>query len=504
MDRYVLNQYVLNQYDVIVIGAGPTGLTAAGDLARAGRSVLVLDRRPTVNPSSRAFATMPRTLELLDARGLADGLLSKGQHATGVTIFAGARIQLSQLDTPYPYVLITPQTNVDAALHDYAVAMGADIHRGLAVSALEQDDDGVRVSAGDRQWQARYVIGADGAHSTVRALLGAQFPGKTLLSSIVLADIALGRTPDGNGLALGNTRDVFGFLAPYGHRDATGAWYRTMVWDRAHQVPDTEPVDDGEVADVLARAMGTDFGIREISWKSRFHCDERQVEHYRHGRVFLAGDAAHVHSPMGGQGMNTGIQDAVNLAWKIDAVLGGAPDHLLDTYQQERHPIGRRVLKQSGMMARAVTLRPRPARLLRNLLAPRLLRIPAFRDAVAGSFSGVTLRYPSGPGEHHLVGTRATRIPLTHSSVTEVQRAAGFLFIRERDAATITDLAIAQAERADDGPAVLVRPDGYLCWVGRSGDRNRWDAILRGYGASPAAQVSAAPGVHPGPPSPGS
>jgi flavin-dependent dehydrogenase len=142
-----------------------------------------------------------------------------------------------------------------------------------------------------------------------------------------------------------------------------------MVWDRHHQVPDTEPASAAEVIDVLTRAMGRDLGVREVGWLSRFHCDERQVSQYRHGRVFLAGDAAHVHSPMGGQGMNTGIQDAVNLAWKLDAVLSGARDDVLDTYQSERHPIGRRVLRQSGLMARGVTLHPRIGRVIRNLLA---------------------------------------------------------------------------------------------------------------------------------------
>ena len=132
-----------------------------------------------------------------------------------------------------------------------------------------------------------------------------------------------------------------------------------MVWDRNHQLPDGEPVDQNEIADILARAMDPDLDVLEVGWKSRFHCDERQVAQYRHGRVFLAGDAAHVHSPMGGQGMNTGIQDAANLAWKIDAVLAGADDAVLDSYHDERHPIGKRVLLQSGLMARGITLHPR-------------------------------------------------------------------------------------------------------------------------------------------------
>ncbi|MCF6390877.1 FAD-dependent monooxygenase [Mycobacterium sp. MBM] len=458
--------------DVIVVGAGPCGLTAAGDLARCGRSVVVLERWPTVNPASRAFVTMARTLEVLDARGLADDLLASTHRTPGVTIFGGARIDLTHLKSRYPFAMITPQANIDAALQNYAVSHGAEIRRGFDVIGLDQDGDGVTVTARSRadhsvqSWRARFVVGADGAHSTVRRLMGADFPGKTILSSIVLADVRLRHGPSGDGLTLRSTRQVFAFLAPYGN-----GWYRTMLWDRAFQVADDVPVDDGEIVDILRRATGADPGVVEVSWKSRFHCDERQVPRYRHGRVFLAGDAAHVHSPMGGQGMNTGIQDAANLSWKIDAVLGGAAETVLDSYHAERHPIGKRVLRQSGLMARGVTLRPRPARVLRNLVAPRLLRIPAVRDMVAGSFSGIGLRYGR-------VGARAVQIPLVSGTVTELQRTPGFVLVREHGAATVDVPGLLQAERRDDGPAVLIRPDGYAAWSGSSHDHQGWGARL--------------------------
>lgn len=468
-----------HRVDVVVAGAGPTGLTAAGDLARAGRSVTVLERWPTLNPSSRAFATMARTLEVLDARGLAEDLLARSHRAPGVTIFGGARIDLTHLDSPYRFAMITPQTNVDRALADYAVAQGADIRRGVEVIGLDQDADGVTVVArpnGDgaseqTRWRATYLIGADGAHSTVRALVGADFPGRTIMSSIVLADVKVAHGPAGGGLTLGSTRNEFAFLAPYDDRDDSGSWYRAMVWDRKNQQPDNVPVESDEIAGILARAMDLDPELLEVGWKSRFHCDERQVGQYRHGHVFLAGDAAHVHSPMGGQGMNTGIQDAANLAWKIDAVLAGADDAVLDTYHDERHPIGQRVLLQSGLMARGIKLRQPVARAMRNMLAPRVLRIPMVRDAIAGGFAGTTLRYSHRHGESPLVGTRATQIPLRHGRLTQRQRLPGFVFIRERGAAPFDAAGLVQVERADEGPAVLVRPDGYIAWAGSSADR---------------------------------
>jgi len=477
----------MEQVDVVVVGGGPTGMTIAGDLARAGREVAVLERWPQINPSSRAFATMARTLEVLDSRNLADGLLELGTTISVVHLFADATLDLAQLPSRYRYALITPQTNMDQTLLRYACEQGAVIHRGTEVVGLEQDADGVTVTARPkgggttRAWRARYVVGADGAHSTVRELLGAPFPGKTVLESVVLADVRLENGPGGGGPVLGSTANEFAFLVPYGD----DGWYRSVTWDRNHQLPDSAGVESGEVEEVLGRTLGHTVGVAEISWRSRFHCDERQVENYRHGRVFLAGDAAHVHSPMGGQGMNTGIQDGANLAWKLDLALGGADDAILDTYQSERHPIGRRVLFQSGAMMRAVTLRPALARWARDLLAPRVLEFLPISNLIAGAFSGVTLRYQHGRGQHSLVGTRATEVPLRQGRLTEMQRTPGFVLVRRRGA-TRCDADVLQAERTDAGPDLLVRPDGYIAWVGTTAGDGGWRTALRAWTGSPS------------------
>lgn len=477
----------ITQVDVLVVGAGPAGLTTAGDLACAGRRVAVVERWPSLNPASRAFATMARTLEVLDARGLAEDLLEQATTAPEVHLFNDASLDLSHLHSRYPFVMVTPQTNVDRALGRYAGDRGAQVTRGIEAIGLTQDDHGVTVTTRPKddttghvqRWRAPYVVAADGAHSTVRDLLGVDFPGREVLSSVVLADVLLSDGPAQEGLVLGSNPNQFGFLAPYGENEQGGSWFRAMTWDRRHQVPDSEPVDEKEAVSVLNSAVGRDVGVLKVGWHSRFHCEERQIRNYRHGRVFFVGDAAHVHSPMGGQGMNTGIQDAANLAWKLDAVLGGAADSVLDTYHDERHPIGRRVLLQSGLMMRSVVLHPRPARALRDLLAPRLLGNHRIRDAIAGSFSGTGLRYKSGKDQHPLVGTRATEVPLADGRLTELQRTPGFLLVLERDGAAPANLPIAATRRTDDGPALLVRPDGYLAWAGSSADGDWQDVLHR-------------------------
>ena len=455
------------RYDVVVAGAGPAGLMLAGEVARTGHSVLVVERHPERSPLSRAFGVHARTLEAFDSRGLADALVPTGARVDALRLFGGVRLDLARLPSRFPFLLVTPQTHVDRLLEGYAVSAGAVLERGAAVTGLTQGVDGVRVtlstSSGPRSVTGSYLVGADGVHSTVRDLLGLPFPGRAVLRSIMLADVRLEHPPE-DVLAVNAVRDAFAFVAPFGD-----GWWRVFAWNRAHQVDDTAPLDFEEVRAVTRRALGTDLGMHDPRWSARFHSDERQVPAYRTGRVLLVGDAAHVHSPAGGQGMNTGIQDGLNLGWKLAAVLGGAPDAVLDSYHDERHPVGRMVLRSSGAIVRAAMAPGRVAPALRSLVLGALLRLPPVVDRVAGQITGVGIRYPRPDDADRLVGTRAADLPLVGGArLYEAMRDAGWVLVHGSGTAP-DDTGVSVVRRRDPGPDLLVRPDGYVAWAG-SGD----------------------------------
>jgi 2-polyprenyl-6-methoxyphenol hydroxylase-like FAD-dependent oxidoreductase len=452
--------------DVVVVGGGPTGCMLAGEVARAGRSVVVVEKHAEASPLSRAFGTHARTLEVLDSRGLADELVATGTRAGSLSLWKSVGLDLTRLPSKFPFLLVTPQREVDALLEKYARNQGAQIVRGAAVTGLEPRAEGVVVRAGALAWKASYVVAADGAHSTVRRLTGTEFPGQVLLKSIMLADAYLAEPP-GTVITVDAVKDSFAFLAPFGD-----GWFRVIAWDRRHENDPAFRAEPELVRDILKRTMGTDYGMGETRWISQFRSDERQIGAYRAGRVFFAGDAAHVHSPAGGQGMNTGIQDAANLGWKLAAVLGGADPALLDTYHDERHPVGKLVLRSSGATIRMMTVRSWPVRLLRNHVIGALLRKDRLARKAAGMFTGVGLRYRRASSEHPLVGTRAFGIP----GLPEALRHGGFVLVAGREAGHVT-APVPVVHRADDGPGLLVRPDGYVAWAGdvTSGE---WAAVL--------------------------
>ncbi|MDX2850707.1 FAD-dependent monooxygenase [Streptomyces sp. PA03-3a] len=468
---------------VLVVGAGPTGLLLAGDLAAAGVPVTVLERRAPGHANlSRAFGVHARTLELLDARDLADELAATGHRLNGLRLFRRLSLDLTELPSRFPYLLITPQYEVERLLERRARAAGVRFEHGTEVLAVHQDDEGVRldVRAADGTVTARraaYAVGADGHRSAVRTALGLPFPGRSVIRSIVLADVRLAEPPPGL-LTVNGTGDAFAFVAPFGD-----GWYRVMCWDRAGERPDGDPVGLDEVRDITRRALGTDHGMGETRWLSRFHSDERQVPVYRAGRVLLAGDAAHVHSPAGGQGMNTGLQDAANLGWKLAAVVrGGASDTLLDTYQTERHPVGAMVLRSSGGIIRLAMAHNAFQRALRDLLSLAVGHLPPLRRRALGTVTGIGVAYPAPRGAHPLTGRRAPDLPLREGRLYEALRAGRFVLVTpERladgpaDTPAPADPRAVHVTRTDRGrTTLLVRPDGYVAWAAEraaAGDR---------------------------------
>jgi 2-polyprenyl-6-methoxyphenol hydroxylase-like FAD-dependent oxidoreductase len=435
---------------VAVVGAGPTGLLLAGDLAHAGVDVTLLERRGTESNLTRAFGVHARTLEHLDARGLADEVVAGGARVERLRLFGSIDLDLSALPTRFPYLLVTPQYAVERVLEKRATAAGVRIVRDTRVTGLRQDPEGVDLTlAGGGTLRADHAVGTDGVHSAVREALGLPFPGRSVLSSIMLADVRLARPPAAV-LTVDGVGDAFAFVAPYGD-----GWHRIFAWDRRHPLPDTAPVTLAELREVTRRALRIDLGIEEARWMSRFHSDERQVPRYRVGRVFLAGDAAHVHSPAGGQGMNTGLQDAANLGWRL--ARGGA---LLDGYERERHPVGRLVLRSSGAIIRAAMVRPRAGRAARNLVAGAALSVPAVARRALGTVSGIGIDYPGAP--------RAADLPLRGGGrLYEALRDGGFVLVAA-GAAGVRD-GVRIVEPADPTlPSTLVRPDAHV--AGRGAD----------------------------------
>ncbi|HEX5290714.1 MAG TPA: FAD-dependent monooxygenase, partial [Streptosporangiaceae bacterium] len=482
--------------DVVVVGAGPTGLLLAGDLARAGVSCVVLERHAERSSLTRAFAVHARTLEQLDARGVADELVATGTPESTLRFLGTRELRLPRLPSRFPYVLITPQYETERVLAGRARSLGADLRYGTHVTGLARFPDRVEVIArpGGRPEhliRASYVVGADGMHSTVRDAIGMPFPGRAVVQSVMLADVRLRQAPP-DTLTLNTAGDAFALIAPFGD-----GWFRIIAWHRRNQPPDDVPVSLEEVADVARRALGTDYGPHDPRWMSRFHSEERQAPRYRDGRVLLAGDAAHVHSPAGGQGMNTGLQDAANLGWKLAAtVRGWAPDGLLDTYQAERHPVGRQVLRTSGALLKIGLTGPPLLVAARNIVAAAATRTPFGPRVLAGAISGLSISYPAPRGAHPLTGRRVADLPLADGPLTDLPLADGPRAGRRRlyealrtgrfllaggpgtlpadAAAGFTDRVDTAEVARPTGIVALIRPDAYIAWAhGPASDGDR-------------------------------
>ena len=447
--------------DVVVVGAGPTGLMLACELAMHGVGVRLVERRTETPNITRAFAVHARTLELLDCRGLVDDLLSRGVRIDEVAPAPGAVLNLRELPSRYPMLLIAPQSATERLLEARAHELGVQFSWGAEVTALTQDASGVRLELADgRALRSAYVVGCDGAHSRVRGLVGIDFVGSQYETHILLADVHMTSPPEDAMFAKTNAEGIV-LVLPFGD-----GWFRLIAWDRLRErAPLDEPVTEQELRDACLRIAGEDFGMNEMRWSSRFLSERRQARRYRAGRVFLAGDAAHVHSPLGGQGMNTGIGDAVNLGWKLaEVVRGTAPAALLDGYESERHPVGARVLRMTDAFNKLVLGTSAVGRAFRRVAITAVLSVPAGRRVIGGLLSGVGIRYDRPRGAHRLVGTRMPDVQCYSGRLFELLRDGGFVLLTR----TPVDAPGAAVGVHDDAalPAqVLVRPDGYVAWA---------------------------------------
>jgi 2-polyprenyl-6-methoxyphenol hydroxylase-like FAD-dependent oxidoreductase len=499
----------VTEHAVVIAGAGPTGLMLAAELALAGVDAVVVERRPTRElAGSRAGGLHSRTLEILDQRGIADRFLAEGQKAQTAG-FAHVRLDIGDFPTRHPYGLGLWQNHIERILAGWADELGVAVHRGREVAGLAQDEGGVDVElSGGGTLRARYLVGCDGGRSRVRKAAGIDFPGWDATTSSLIAEVEVAEMPE-----LGMRSDahgVHGFgRVEYEIRDG-----QVVFLDRGPlrvMVPERHPGATGEptlrdLGEALVAVYGTDYGVHSPTWISRFTDAARQAAAYRDRRVLLAGDAAHVHGPVGGQGLNTGVQDAVNLGWKLARVVRGtAPDGLLDSYHMERHPVAARVLRNT--LAQTALLRPDDrSRAARDAVA-ELLAMDEPRRRVAAEMSGLGIRYDLGEG-HPLLGRRMPDLELATAGgplrvytllhdarplLLELGGAGG------PDAAPWAD-RVRRVDAAYDGPwelpaigavaaptAVLVRPDGYVAWVGEGSRAGLADALTTWFGPPSAA-----------------
>ncbi|MFF4835036.1 FAD-dependent oxidoreductase [Streptomyces sp. NPDC001315] len=480
--------------EVVVAGAGPTGLMLAYELALAGVETLVLEKLPQRVEQVKGGGIQPRTAELLESRGLLEPLLQRGASREPVGgHFAALPVPLdcAPWKTRHPFPIGIPQWQIEEVLEERAIAAGARVLRGTAVSGAESDDDGVVVTADGLRVRARYLVACDGGHSTVRKLLGLPFPGRPGTHQAVLADIRLSAVsslvPQQMGHISSVMRQAGGYwamLVPLG-----GDRYRFTFGraDRADIDRDT-PITHEEITAALQAVYGHETALGAVDNSSRFSDATRQLEHYRAGRVLFAGDAAHIHPPLGGQGLNLGIQDAINLGWKLAAtVQGRAPSGLLDSYHVERHPVGAQVLHHTS--AQRVLADPRPSEdvaALRDIFID-LLRLPDANRHLAGLMSGLSLRYELS-GEHPLTGQRMPDAELvTEAGPTRLSTLFGSGHAVLLDlAGTVpadlrlpprVDLVRAKCTTDLGAVALLIRPDGYVCWA-TDGSADCGDTLL--------------------------
>jgi 2-polyprenyl-6-methoxyphenol hydroxylase-like FAD-dependent oxidoreductase len=483
----------MTTHAVVIAGGGPTGLMLAGELALARVDVAIVERRvDQAVAGSRAGGLHARTIEVLDQRGIAERFLSQGKIMQ-VAGFALIPLDISDFATRHNYGLALGQEGIERTLAAWVDELAVPTYRGLEVTGFAQDDTGVDVELSDgRSLRAKYLVGCDGGRSRIRKQAGIAFPGWDPSISYLIAEAEMTEEP-----AQGIRRNERGVNALRKLDDGRRVG---MVLNEAHVQQGDEP-SLGDLRDALVAVYGTDFGVHGVTWLSRFTDAARQAASYRERRVLLAGDAAHVHSPAGGQGLNLGVQDAVNLGWKLAQVVNGtSPESLLDTYQTERHPIGARVLETT--LAQTALSRGDERTKALHAMMSELLKMDEPRKRYAGMMSGLDIRYDLGAG-HPLLGRRMPDLDVVTADgprrvFTLLRDARPVLLVLGEPGALDIAAWAARVMRVDARyagvwelpvlgavaapTAVLIRPDGHVAWVGDGTDHGLRDALTTWFG----------------------
>jgi 3-(3-hydroxy-phenyl)propionate hydroxylase len=483
----------MTEHAVLIAGGGPTGLMLAGELALAGVDVAILERRATQDlAGSRAGGLHSRTIEVLDQRGIADRFLSQGR-VFQVVHFHMIPLDIGDFPTRHNYTLGLWQNHIERILTSWVTGLGVPIYRGREVTGFAQDDTGVNVELSDgRSLRAEYLVGCDGARSVVRKAAGIEFSGWDPTTSWLIAEVEMSKEP-----TWGFRQDAIGTHAIGGGEN--GGRARVVLTEQQLRL-DREPTLR-DVSEALVAVYGTDYGIHTPSWISRFTDMTRQAAAYRERRVLLAGEAAHVHPPVGGQGLNVAVQDAVNLGWKLAQVVNEiSPESLLDTYHAERHPVAARVLRNT-MAQVALRRRDDRTKALGDIMS-ELLGMDEPRRRLAAEMSGLGVHYDLGEG-HPLLGRRMPDLDLVTADgplrlftllydarpvLLNLDKPGGFDITPWADRVQLVDAKyVGSWELPALGPvtapaAVLIRPDGYVGWVGDLTQLGLADALTTWFG----------------------
>ncbi|MFC6082944.1 rifampin monooxygenase [Sphaerisporangium aureirubrum] len=454
-------------FDVIIAGCGPTGATLAAELRLHDVRVLVLERETEPASFVRIVGLHIRSLELMAMRGLLDRILRHGRQRPAAGFFAAiAKPAPKGLDSKYAYLVGIPQPVINNLLEEHAIELGAQVRHGCAVAGLAQDDEGVTVELADgERLRTRYLVGCDGARSTVRKLLGVGFPGEPSQNDTLMGEMKAGAPQEeiaARVSEIGETHKPF-WLRPFGEGAYSVVIPAAGVSDRA------EPPTLEDFKQQLRAIAGTDFGVHSPRWLSRFGDATRLAERYRVGRVLLAGDAAHIHPPIGGQGLNLGVQDAFNLGWKLAArIRGWAPETLLDTYQAERRPVAENVLDNTRAQRELTSGEPGP-RAVRRLLT-ELMDFDEVNRHLIEKIAAIDIRYDFGDGPD-LLGRRLRDIDVKQGHLYGLLRRGRGLLLDRTERLTAGGWSdrvdhLADPTAALDVPCVLLRPDGHVAWIG--------------------------------------